>query len=102
MNAKNGISSCELHRALGVTQKTAWFMEHRIRKALQAGSFEKFAGEVEADETYIGGLSRNIHKSDRKRKIKGTDGAGKTAVQGLLQRHEKGHSKLIAKVVPNR
>jgi hypothetical protein len=101
VNAKNGISSCELARVLGITQKSAWFVGHRIRKALHAGSFEKFAGEIEADETYIGGLSRNMHKSDRKRKIKGTGGAGKTAVQGLLARHEKGHSKVIAKVVPN-
>jgi len=54
-NAKNGISSLEIHRALGITQKTAWFMLHRIRAAMQSGTFETLSGEVEADETYIGG-----------------------------------------------
>src|SRR5687767_11720992 len=54
-NAKNGISSYEVHRALGVTQKTAWFMMHRIRLAMQTESFAKLGGEVEADESFIGG-----------------------------------------------
>ncbi len=56
INAKNGVSSYEIHRALGVTQKTAWFMDHRIRLAMQTGSFRKFHDVVESDETYIGGL----------------------------------------------
>ena len=56
---KNGISSYELHRALGVTQKTAWFMLHRIRKAMQTGSFMKLSGEVEVDETFIGGFQEH-------------------------------------------
>src|SRR5918999_557471 len=65
-NAKNGISSHELGRALGVTQKTAWFMLHRIRLAMQSGSFKKFLqGEVEVDETFIGGKARNMHKSKK-------------------------------------
>src|SRR5207244_9809991 len=55
VNCKNGISSYEIHRALGITQKTAWFLDHRIRLALTSGSFEKLTGEVEADETFIGG-----------------------------------------------
>lgn len=55
-NAKNGTSSCELARALGVTQKTAWFMLHRIRHMMEACGFEKMKGTVEADETYIGGV----------------------------------------------
>ena len=59
-NCKNGISSWEIHRALGVTQKTAWFMLHRIRLALQSGSLGKVGGEVEVDETFIGGKSRNM------------------------------------------
>ena len=65
VNAKNGISSCELARSLGVTQKTGWFMLHRIRLAMQDGSIEKFSGRVEADETYIGGKARFMHKSKR-------------------------------------
>ena len=87
-NAKNGISSCELHRALGVTQKTAWFMLHRIRLAMQNGSVVKIGGTVEVDETYIGGLARNMHKSRKKSLVikRGRSLNGKTAVQGLLQR----------------
>ena len=69
VSCKNGISSYELHRALNVTQKTAWFMLHRLRLAIQAGSFEKMSGRVEADETYIGGLAPNMHKSKRERMI---------------------------------
>ncbi len=87
-NAKNGISSYEIHRALDVTQKTAWFMLHRIRLAMQRGTFAKpLAGEVEVDETFIGGLAQNMHRSDKARKIHGTGGAGKVAVMGLLERH---------------
>ena len=65
VNCKNGISSYELHRALGVTQKSAWFMLHRIRKAMQTGTFMKLGGEVEVDETFIGGKARNMHKEKR-------------------------------------
>lgn len=83
-NAKNGVSSCEIHRAIGVTQKTAWFMMHRIRLAMQSGSIEKLSGHVEADETYIGGKARNMHKSKRKEKITGRGSSGKVAVMGLL------------------
>src|SRR5580658_5653927 len=60
-NAKNGISSCEVGRALGITQKSAWFLLHRVRLAMVSGSFEKFPGPVEADETYIGGIAVNKH-----------------------------------------
>src|SRR5687767_5105707 len=60
-NAKNGISSMEIHRSLGITQKSAWFLLHRIRKAMQNGSLAKFSGHVEVDETYIGGKARNMH-----------------------------------------
>src|SRR6185437_3671252 len=86
---KNGISSWELHRGLGVTQKTAWFMLQRIRLAMQTGTFAKMAGQVEVDETFIGGKSRNMHKDVRERKITGTGGKDKTLVMGLLER--KGH-----------
>src|SRR5271167_1109114 len=75
-NCKNGISSCEVARDLNVTQKTAWFMLHRIRKAMQTGTFEKIKGEVEADESFIGGLARFMPAADRARKKKGTGGAG--------------------------
>jgi transposase-like protein len=86
VNAKNSISSYELHRALGVTQKSAWFMLQRVRLALQgAGVFEKLSGEVEVDETFIGGKARNMHPG--KRKAKGRGAAGKAVVMGLLQRH---------------
>jgi transposase-like protein len=87
VNAKNGVSSYEIHRALGITQKSAWFLLHRIRLAMQAKSFEKLSGHVEVDETFIGGKARFMHKHDRQRKIKGTGGHGKVAVMGLLERH---------------
>lgn len=72
VNAKNGVSSYEIHRALGITQKSAWFMLHRIRLAMQAKSWSKLSGHVEVDETFIGGKARFMHKHDRERKIKGT------------------------------
>jgi transposase-like protein len=93
--AKNGISSWELHRALGVTQKTAWFMLHRIRLAMQDISDSgKLAGEVEVDETFIGGKARNMHKAERTRKITGRGPEGKAIVAAVLQR-----GKVRAKVV---
>jgi transposase-like protein len=85
-NSKNGISSHELARALGVTQKSAWFMLHRIRLAMQTGSFNRFDGEVEVDETYIGGKARNMHKHIRARKITGTGAQNKTAIIGIKDR----------------
>ncbi len=86
-NCKNGISSYEISRHLGVTQKTAWFMDHRIRLAMQTGSFlKKMSGYVEVDETFIGGLARNMHKSKRT-KLSRTGFIGKVAVMGLLERH---------------
>ena len=66
-NCKNGISSYELARALGVTQKSAWFMLSRLRLALQSETGGKLGGEVEADETFIGGKARNMHKVKRDR-----------------------------------
>ena len=86
VNAKNGISSCELARSIGVTQKTAWFMGHRIRAALHAGSFDKLTWEVEVDETFIGGKARNMHTAQKRRRIHGTGGMDKTAVLGFLKR----------------
>ncbi len=102
INCKNGISSYELGRALGVSQRAAWFIGHRLRLAVQGGGFGKLSGEVEVDETYIGGKARFMHKDKRAVKITGTGGMGKVAVMGLLERHgEDGHSKVKAKVVPN-
>lgn len=99
-NAKNGVSSYEIHRAIGVTQKTAWFMLHRIRLAMQSDGFGIIESEVEADETFIGGKAENMHKERRQRKIKSTGPAGKTVVFGLLERHgPDGHSRVRAKVV---
>ncbi len=101
-NCKNGISSYEVGRALGITQKSAWFMMHRVRTALQTGSFNKMAGEVEADETFIGGKARFMHKAKRAAKIRGTGGMDKSAVMGLLERHgPDGHSRVKVKHVPN-
>src|ERR1035438_8256593 len=98
VNCKNGISSCELARDLGVTQKTAWFMAHRLRFALTDGGFGLLSGEVEADETFIGGKARNMHVSERKRRITGTGTKDKTAVMGILERG----GKVRASVVPSR
>ncbi len=84
-NAKNGISSPEVARSIGVTQKTAWFMLDRIRLAMQTGTFRKLSGEVEVDETFIGGKARFQHEN--KKKHIGTGGMGKVAVMGLLERH---------------
>jgi transposase-like protein len=89
VNCKNGISSCELARDLGVTQKTAWFMAHRLRFALTEGGFGLLSGEVEVDETFIGGKARNMHVADRKRKITGTGGKGKAVAFGMLERGGK-------------
>ena len=89
--AKNGISSCEIARSLGVTQKTAWFMLHRIRKAMANGSMMKMGGnggEIEADETFIGGKARNMHKSVKARRISGQGQShrDKVIVMGILER----------------
>ena len=98
-NMKNGVSSHELARAIGVTQKTAWFMLQRIRLAMQDDwSGGKLGGEVEVDETYIGGKARNMHH-DRKERTRGRTWHGKTAVMGLLERHPEGGSKVRTKVI---
>ncbi len=96
-NCKNGISSCELARDLNVTQKSAWFMLHRIRLALQDESFgSKLGGEVEVDETFIGGKARNMHIDKRERRITGTGGKDKTIVFGALERGGKVRTMVVA------
>lgn len=97
-NCKNGVSSYEIHRGIGVTQKTAWFMLQRIRLAMQTGTFDKMKGEVEADETFIGGLARNMHTDRNKRRGHGTGHVGKSIVVGLLERNVEGSKVKIAHV----
>lgn len=101
-NCKNGVSSYEIHRAIKVTQKTAWFMLQRVRLAMQTGSFAKKmggdGGHVEADETFIGGKARNMHIAQKKRRITGTGGKDKAAVMGILERG----GEVRAMVVPDR
>jgi transposase-like protein len=96
-NCKNGISSYEVARAIRVTQKSAWFVMHRIRLALQ-DQLGRLSGEVEVDETFIGGKSRNMHMAQRKRRITGTGMKDKTAVMGFLERG----GKVRTEVIPNR
>ena len=95
VNRKNGVSSSEVHRAIGVTQKTAWFMDHRIRHALTMGTINKLSGQIEADETCIGGKARNMHRAERAKRITGTGGKDKTAVLGIVERDGKVRTKVI-------
>ncbi len=108
-NCKNGVSSWELHRALGVTQKTAWFMLHRIREAMKNNSITKLGGpdggEVESDETFVGARGKNMHhdKKLRLQQIRGQERRGdiylgKTAVMGMLDRDLR---QVRCKVIPN-
>jgi transposase-like protein len=97
-NSKNGISSHELARALGITQKSAWFVLQRIRLAMQTGSFDKLSGQVEVDESYVGGKARNMHAAKRRKTLKGQTGTvGKTAVFGMIERG----GQVRAEVVPD-
>jgi transposase-like protein len=104
-NCKNGISSYELARALEVTQKTAWFMLSRLRLALQdTHSGGKLSGNVEVDESYIGGKGRHLHASKRRRlgMVRGRSMAGKVVVMGLLDRHGKdGISQVRTEILRN-
>src|SRR6202521_4976216 len=102
VNCKNGVSSCEIARAIGITQKSAWFMDHRIRCMLGLNSMEKLSGHVEADETFIGGKARNMHVAKRERRITGTGTKDKTPVMGILERGKDGKSKVRTAVIPNR
>lgn len=95
-NSKNGISSHELARALGITQKSAWFMLQRIRLAMQTGSFDKLSGVVEVDETYIGGKARNMHKSVRVRRQRELRKyMGKTPIVGGIERDGKVRARVV-------
>jgi transposase-like protein len=100
---KNGISSCELARALEVTQKTAWFMLHRIRLALKYETFDKLTGDVEADETFVGGKAKHKHRQNRP--LSGHKAMGhvdKTPVMGMIERRTPGRTgRVRAFVVPS-
>src|SRR6202795_1798874 len=99
-NCKNGISSYEVGRALGVTQKSAWFMLHRIRLAMQSKTFIKLGGpdgEVEVDETFVGGAARFMHADKRKRRITETGTKDKIAVMGILERGGEIRAAVVGK-----
>jgi transposase-like protein len=103
-NAKNGISSYELSRSLGITQKSAWHVLHRIRLAMQNGSINKLSGSVEVDETYIGGKARNMHRSVLAKRVAQhatpytgrNQNIGKVAVMGLLERHGEVRTMVVS------
>jgi transposase-like protein len=105
VNCKNGVSSMEIHRAIGVTQKSAWFMLQRLREALHNrtfGSTRKMGGPdvtLEADETFVGGVTKNMHKERKARLWKqGGMHGGKTAVQGIFDREAR---QVRAHIVPD-
>lgn len=107
-NAKNGVSSHELSRTIGLTQKSAWFVLHRIRLAMRTGSFERFDGEVEVDETFVGGKKKNMHKHIASQKFAANPGGGdpstaKVIVGGTMKRGDgvRTSSKVVAQVLPD-
>jgi transposase-like protein len=107
-NSKNGCSSHELGRTIGLTQKSAWFVLHRIRLAMQTGSFERFDGEVEVDETFVGGKKKNMHKHVAAQKFAanptgGDPSTAKVVVAGTMKRGDgvRSSSKVVAQVLPD-
>jgi transposase-like protein len=103
-NCKNGVSSHEIARTVGVTQKSAWFMLQRLRLALQDENAGKLSGNVEVDETYIGGKARNMHRSALAKRVAEfatprtgrNQTTGKVAVMGLLERHGEVRTMVVA------
>ena len=96
VNCKNGVSSYEISRAIKVTQKSAWFMLHRLRDVMQdPQTGGKLGGEVEVDETFIGGKARNMHKDKRAEKIVGRGPGNKAIVAAVLERGGKVRAKVI-------
>lgn len=107
-NSKNGVSSHELGRTIGLTQKSSWFVLHRIRLAMATGSFERFDGEVEVDETFVGGKKRNMHKHKAAQRFAANPSGGdpstaKVVVAGTMKRGDgiRTSSKVIAQVLPD-
>ena len=102
VNCKNGVSSWEIHRGVGVTQKTAWFMLHRIRLALKSGNWGKLGGEdggpVEVDETFLGPKPNKMHAERRLKMRRGAKDFSKAVVMGMLDRDSR---EVRAKVIPN-
>ena len=99
LNCKNGVSSCEIAKAIRITQKSAWFLLHRIRLSMQDETLgSKLSGEVEADETFIGGKARNMHKNVKARRItgQGRNTDDKIMVMGILERGGKVRTKIVA------
>jgi len=99
-NCKNGISSYEIARALGITQKSAWFMLHRIRLAMHKEDLGQIGGrgkEVEVDQAFIGGAARFMHGDKRRRRITETGSKDKTPIMGMLERG----GEIRASVIPN-
>lgn len=101
-NCKNGVSSYEIHRDLGVTQKTAWFLLHRIRLAMRDENISKLGGDeggpVEVDETFVGPKPQKMHRGRRLKMQTAQSGQAKAIVMGMLDREAR---KVRAKVVPN-
>lgn len=97
LSHKRGVSSCQLARDLGITQKTAWIMLHKIRQYMASENNHTLSGTVEIDETFVGGKNKNRHKDKRVEKCQGRSYKDKTPVFGILERD----GKVIAKVVPN-
>lgn len=94
-NCRNGVSSCEVARALGVTQKSAWFMLHRIRKAMENDG-RQLAGTIEMDETFVGGKVQNMHKSKKPAKATKSRGiTGKAIVVGMLERNGRVKAEVV-------
>lgn len=101
VNCKNGISSYELARAIGVSQKTAWFMDHRVREALGVEPRDKLKGPVESDETFVGGEAKNMHAAKREKKIRGRGAVGKAIVNGMMQRGGEVRANVVGSVDAN-
>lgn len=98
-SSKKGMSAHQLHRMLGITYKSAWFMAHRIRYAMtQEPLFSKLSGTVEVDETYVGGKAKNMHKSVRENRIKGRGTVDKAPVVTLVERDGRVKSQYMENV----